>query len=229
MRQALARFNLHAIGDLARIPEDLLEETFGAVGVALSRRARGLAAPEDEVPVGSRTPKSRSISRETSFAEDTDDRSVVDGMLSHLAQRATRALRQEGLLAPSVGVKLRYADFQTVEARRRFPRPTDRDEEILAAVRDLWPKRWDRRVKLRLVGVVLPDLLAAGDRQLDLFDPLSGKVRGTGAGLVRERPDLDAAVDRVRSRFGFGVIARGTQHAHHACPTPFHPPAPISA
>src|SRR5207244_1948920 len=100
-REALARFNLHTIGDLARIPEDLLEETFGRVGTALSRRARGL---EDDPwshpagPVADGRPAPKSISRETSFAEDTADRAVIGGMLSYLAQRATAALRRERML-----------------------------------------------------------------------------------------------------------------------------------
>jgi DNA polymerase-4 len=213
MRRDLARFNLHAVGDLARIPEDVLEETFGAAGVALSRRARGLAAPEDETPIGERRPKSRSISRETSFERDTADRDFLDGMFSYLAQRATRALRQEGLLVPSVGVRLRYADFKTVEARRRLPRPSDRDDEVLAAVRSLWPARWDRRVKLRLVGVTLHDLVPAGDRQLE-FDLAESNVGTGGASLVSCRSTalgerLDDAIDLVRDRHGFGALLRG--------------------
>src|SRR5205814_8861179 len=73
-REALARFNLHTVGDLARIPEDLLEETFGRVGVSLSRRARGFEAdatdpllalgprrPGDDGPVGDGRPRPKSI------------------------------------------------------------------------------------------------------------------------------------------------------------------------
>jgi DNA polymerase-4 len=209
MRRDLARFNLHAVGDLARIPEDVLEETFGAVGVSLSRRARGLAAPEDETPIGERRPKSRSISRETSFDHDTADRDFLDGMFSYLAQRASRALREEGLLAPSVAVRLRYTDFKTVEARRRLPRPTDGDDEILAAVRSLWPRRWDRRVKLRLVGVALHDLVPAGDRQLDLFDAAATGPDGSSRLTSGIGARLDAAVDLVRDRHGFGALVRG--------------------
>lgn len=220
MRERLQRFHLLTVGDLAAVPEDLMEATFGRIGPALVRRARGL---EDVggARVGQRTPQSRSISRETSFAEDTDDPRVVDGMLSYLAQRAVRTLRAEGLVARSVGVRLRYADFDTVEARRRLPEPTDLDRPILAQVRALWPARWTRRVRLRLVGVVLHDLEPRRERQLDL--PYL-----TGVPLPSTRPsaevvsedttfptpvgsslEIDRAVDRIRDRHGFGAIVRG--------------------
>jgi DNA polymerase-4 len=198
-REALARFNLHTVGDLARLPEDLLEETFGRTGVALSRRARGL----DDEPVTGGRPAPKSISREVSFVEDTADRAVIGGTISQLAQRATTALRSERMRARAVAVRLRYADFLTVEARRRLPAPTDRDHDVLALVEALWPARYDRRVKLRLVGVSLLGLEPAGPRQLDLFDDLDVP----GAGLAAAR--LDALVDRIRSRHGFGVLVRG--------------------
>jgi DNA polymerase-4 len=192
MRATLTRFNLLTVGDLAALPPDLMEGTFGRLGPVLVERARGRedahTAPErGGLLVGEREPKTRSISRETSFAEDTDDRRVVDGMLSYLAQRAAKALRDEGFVARSVGVRLRYSDFDTVEARRRLPEPTDSDQPILAQVRALWPQRWTRRVRLRLVGVVLHDLVPAVERQLTLsFSPLrspQGEAPGVSSPL----------------------------------------------
>ena len=241
MRQQLARFNLHTVGDLAQIPEDVLEETFGQSGVALCRRARGLESDHDHAPVGTTTPRTRSISRETSFAQDTADLRFIDGMISYLAQRATNALRKAGFLARAVGVRLRYADFKTVDVRRRLPRPSDFDDEILGLARQLWRERYDRRVQLRLIGVVLHDLVPVGDRQLELpfaasmvSEPVVSDAAATGARIpphdgaslhrdrsvlagprlpasagvsVHER--LDAAVDQVRERHGFGALVRG--------------------
>jgi len=205
MRRDLARFNLHTVGDLAAVSEEVMEETFGRVGLTLSRRARGIESGEDEAPVGETKPRTRSISRETSFSEDTADELFIDGMISYLGQRATRSLRKASCLVRSVGVRLRYADFQTVEARRHLPRPTDDDAEILAVARDLWRRRYDRRVRLRLVGVVLHDLLEVTDRQLEL--PFAKEPAET----PRRRADaaLDRVVDRVRDRHGFGSLVRG--------------------
>jgi DNA polymerase-4 len=135
MREALARYTLLVVGDLARLPEELLDETFGKAGVALSRRARGL----DDGEVRDGRPGPQSISRETSFPDDTSDRAVIGGMLSYLAQRATAALRSERLRAGAVGIRLRYADFRTVEVRRRLSSPSDRDRDVLALVSEPGP------------------------------------------------------------------------------------------
>lgn len=159
-------------------------------------------------------------------------------------------------------MRLRYADFKTVDARRRLPRPSDFDDEILGLARQLWRERYDRRVQLRLVGVVLHDLVPVGDRQLELpfaasmiapstasdpivadgvadgvasrvADSVTGRVAAEapatvcdgaslhGGGSVRTGPRphatatvsvherLDAAVDQVRDRHGFGALVRG--------------------
>lgn len=226
MREQLNRFHLLTIGDLAALPDDLMQATFGRLGPLLTARARGEEDPGG-ARIGERVPKSRSISRETSFAADTDDPRVIDGMLSYLAQRAAKALRADGLVARSVGVRLRYADFDTVEMRQRLPEPTDRDHPILEQVRRLWRARWTRRVRLRLVGVVLHDLAPAAERQLTLaLTPAPGTLRpsdavGEGAlafagaqADVSTVPDevsrtIDRAVDRIRDRHGFGAIVRG--------------------
>jgi DNA polymerase IV len=218
-REALARFNLHTIGDLARLPEALLEETFGKVGVALSRRSRGIETDGDgsrSLPGGGDLvrdgrPRPKSISRETSFAEDTADRAVVGGMLSYLAQRATAALRREGMLCRSVGVRLRYADFQTVEARRRLRVPSERDRDVLPIVAALWPVRWDRRVQLRLVGVTLHDLSVLRERQADLFEDACTDAEPADLNGLRRAATarLDGVLDGLRERHGFGVVVKG--------------------
>jgi DNA polymerase-4 len=198
----LERFNLRTVGDLAVVPEEVLAATFGRSGVTLSRRARGLDADLDAHAVGDGRARvlargTHTISRETSFARDTDDPRVVDGMLSYLAQRACRALRQEGLRARAVAVRLRYADFAHAEMRRRLPEVSDVDADVLRLVRTLWPLCWKRRVRVRLVGVTLHGLEPRASGQLDLL-----------ARLDRGR-HLDDALDRIRARHGFGAVVRG--------------------
>lgn len=219
----LERFQLRSIGDLAAMPDDLLVATFGRHGAALARHARG---EDDGREVGEHEPATRSLSRETSFQEDTDDRQLVDATLSLLAQRAARAMRAEGLRARAVGVRLRYSDFDTVEVRQRFPTPTDLDHDILERVRSLARARWTRRVRLRLVGVVLHDLVASDERQLDLAlrapgsEQAEAPLRAAGlpvaAGAQAGEPvapcmprAVDKAIDCIRARHGFRALVRG--------------------
>ncbi len=194
--ERLAPLGLRTIGDLAALPADRLRLAFGAYGEGLSLRARGLDALGD----GPRPPGARSISRCTTFAHDTCDPDVVDGTLSWLAQRALHALREEGLLVRTVSVRLRAANFETVQAGRRLGAPTDDDATVLAAVRALVARRWNRTTSLRLVGVHLGDLTAPRERQLGLFD---------APAAARSAPNVDAALDAIRTRHGMASVVRG--------------------
>ena len=226
MRESLERFQLDTIGDLARIPEEVLTQTFGKPGRTASLRAQGDDADLDAVRVGERKPKHPTISRETSFAQDTADPHVIGGMVSYLAQRAVHALRNQGRTARSVGVKIRYSDFTTREARLRLGTPTDRVDPVLTRVARLWPRLWDRRVKLRLVGVSLHGIEAVRERQLALFDDQTGVVfasppsptnapehEARNPALANDRRTLDAIVEQIRSRHGFGALVQGQASA----------------
>ena len=198
-RAALARLGIVRIGDLARAPDDVLEHALGRHGMRLARHARGEPDGADD----DAAPATRSISRETSFERDVADLDRLAGVLSDLAQHACRALRAAGLLARSVGVKLRDAAFCTTEARRRLPEPTDRDRDVLVAADALLRRRHDGRTPIRLVGVVLHGLVPASARTPGLFDELETGSGGPAAGR------LDAALDALRARHGFGAVVRG--------------------
>lgn len=197
-RAALARLGLVRVGDLARAPADVLERALGRHGVRLARHARGEEGDDDDAE-----PTTRSLSRETSFERDVADTERLAAVLSDLAQHACAALRTSGLLAKSVGVKLRDAAFRTTEARRRLPEPTDRDRDVLEAADALLRQRHDGRTPLRLVGVALHGLVPAGDRTPGLFDHLETGSAGPAAGR------LDATLDALRARHGFGAVVRG--------------------
>ncbi|MBN2584404.1 MAG: DNA polymerase IV [Planctomycetes bacterium] len=186
--ERLRRYSLQTVGQLAAIPRELLVEFFGTGGEFLyeAARGRGSAAidPEEGLP--------KSISRETTFERDTSDRRKLAAMLSYLLQRACRQLRENGLLAGTVTLKLRYADFQTVARSRTLFDATDHDDELYHVLMGLLPRTYTRRVAVRLVGVALSGLTADG-RQMRLFDE--------DAYCRRDR--LYASMDAIRRRFGF--------------------------
>jgi len=116
--------NLHAlgirkVGDLARLEERFLEERFGKWGLALAGKSQGLDAGgwfdteigEDAGP--------KSISHEHTFSEDTADAAQIDATLARLSEMVGRRLREHGLRARTIQLKLRYKDFSTIT--RRIP------------------------------------------------------------------------------------------------------------
>jgi len=192
--ERLARYNLQRVGDLARIPGAMLAAHFGPAGEALAARARGL----DPTPVSADLGDPKSISRETTFETNLLDRDALKAMLSYLLERACRQLRAGGLLARTVTVKVRYADFQTLGRSRSLPTASDHDDDFWPVAADLFDRVHTRRVGVRLVGVALAHLAPAG-RQMDLF----------GEAAHARRTRFYRSVDRIRERFGFAAVTAG--------------------
>jgi DNA polymerase-4 len=191
----LRSFHLETIGDLARVSRDLLVLTFGeAAGSTLADRARG----RDDREVRAKT-LPRSVSRSTSFDPETADRSVIEGMLFYLTERAARTLRESGREAKTVSVTIGYVDGVFETRSRTLSRPSNREREIDETARVLLDALFTRRVRLKLVGVALSRLVPEGHGQKDLFFE---RERQRAEGLVD-------GIDRIRSRFGFRAITAG--------------------
>jgi DNA polymerase-4 len=190
---ALRAFGVETVGQLAAVPEEKLDKIFGQWGAALYRKARGLDSYEFVIDA-----EPKSISHNHTFGEDTGDRALLDPMLSHLSQKACKRLREAGFEARTLTLTLRYAGFETHTRARTLAEPTDLDGTISGVFRDLFDAHWDRRRKIRLLGVSLSHL-TQGARQLDL---LEGDRREKLQRLVR-------ATDRLRDRFGFSKVQFG--------------------
>jgi DNA polymerase-4 len=149
----LAELGARTIGELAALPVEFLVERFGrSSGAFLHRAAHG----DDDSPVVTESePKSRS--RETTFQEDTGDWQTIARTIAALAREVTEDLRGEGYRARSIGIKLRFADFETHTRVRTLPEPTDAEAAIRkAAFECLGRVKLDRRV--RLLGVRVGEL-----------------------------------------------------------------------
>ena len=148
--------NLHAlgirkIGDLAELDEDYLESRFGKWGLALAGKARGLdAGGWFDSEVGADTDP-KSISHEHTYGEDTADSEVLEATLSRLSEMVGRRLRENGLHARTLQLKLRYQDFSTITRAHTLDRPTQVDTEIFEEIRALFRKNWKKGRKIRLL------------------------------------------------------------------------------
>ena len=149
----LAEMGVHTIGELAAVPIETLGERFGrSYGVFLHDAARGI---DDDPIVTHWEPKQRS--RETTFQEDTGDWQTIARTIAGLAREVTEDLREEGYRARTVGIKLRFADFETHTREKTLPEPTDAEQIIRkAAFECLGRLKVDRRV--RLLGVRVGEL-----------------------------------------------------------------------
>jgi DNA polymerase-4 len=144
----------------------------------------------------------RSVSRETTLSKDTGDPEYLDGLLVRFVGFIAGQLREEGLVARTVVLKLRHGDFHTVTRRLTIKVATDLDAELLAPARRLFQPAFEevqrRRQGVRLIGVAATNLSQSAPA--DLFES-EGRTR------LRE---LTAAVDRARKKYGFDALAPGS-------------------
>jgi DNA polymerase IV len=190
---ALKASGVEKVGQLAATTLEKLEERFGRWGTALYRKARGGDTYEFFVDA-----EPKSISHNHTFSEDTQDRARLEATLSLLTQKAMKRLREAGLSTSTVSVTIRYAGFQTITRARTLREPTHLDPIVFETVKRLFDRHWDRRRKVRLVGVALSSF-THGAEQLDLLDATR-----------REKLErLAKATDALRDRFGFSKIQFG--------------------
>lgn len=194
----LKRHGLNIIGDLARTPPTTLRRILGAWGDVVWRSSQGLDDTE-VAPAGD--PKS--ISRVTTFGEDTMDLPLIRGTLRYLGERVCAEMRTHGMAARAAVLHLRWDDFTTITRHRTFPRPVRSDEAVYEAVegllsRELAVEARGRRRKVRLIGVGVGQLVREIG-QLTL--------------LGEEREDrLAKAVDAIREKYGYVAVQKGLTH-----------------
>lgn len=192
-REALKPLGVRTIGDLAALSPYVLKSRLGSHGEALHQYARGIDTREVELPQ-----EAKSISRETTFAEDTLDIAFIKATLRYLSERVGAELRGGGRRARCVTLKLRYSDFDTITRSRTLQETFADDQTIFDVVSQLLDKALVQRKRLvRLVGVGVSGL-AGGERQLSMLD-----------GSAERREQLSLAMDKLRRRYGFGTIQRG--------------------
>ena len=195
----LHQLGIRKVGDLARLDEAFLEERFGKWGMALAGKSRGFDAggwfDSDLGEAGD--PKS--ISHEITFDQDTADLERIEPTIAQLCVMVGRRLREHGLHARTVQLKLRYKDFTTITRARTLDHATDLDTELLREAQHLFHANWKPGALVRLIGVHAGSLVNTRG-QMSLLEEDQAR---------RWREALGAA-DRMRDKFGESAVSLGT-------------------
>jgi DNA polymerase IV len=193
---SLARLGLKTVGDLARLPLAALR---AAVGDAASTHLHELAWGRDPRRVSPDGPD-KSIGAEETFETDVTDRVAIHRELLRLAERSTTRLRATGQVGRTVSIKVRLADFTTLNRSRTLNGATDVTREVYETARDLYDALGFDGARIRLVGVRIEGL---------------GRADGATRQLVlgqREHGwrEAEQAIDEASRRFGNGAVRPGT-------------------
>ncbi|MDD2885904.1 MAG: DNA polymerase IV [Dechloromonas sp.] len=149
--ERLQRMGIQTVGELAATPLDLLLRRFGSsMGQWLLQAAQG----HDERPLVVAR-ETKSVSRESTFERDLDavrDRAQLSEMFTGLCQRLADDLQRKGLLSRTIGIKLRFADFQSVTRDVTLPQAVA-DAVAIRQAAGQCLKRIPLAQKIRLLGV----------------------------------------------------------------------------
>ncbi len=153
----LQALGIHTIGELAAADASGLIQAFGrSYGEWLHQVAHG----RDERPVVTRS-EPKSISRETTFERDLharQDREQLSEIFTSLCVRVAGDLQRKAYVGRTVGIKLRYDDFQTVTRDITIDAATDEATVIRQAAGECL-KRVKLDKRLRLLGVRVGTLI----------------------------------------------------------------------
>ena len=193
----LSRFGIHRVGEIAAMTAGELSRI---VGVAAGGKLLDLAWGRDARSVQERAAES-SMSADETFDVDSTSRDHQLRELLRLSDRLARRVRLAGMRAKTVAVKVRYSDFSTVQRSVTLGSPTDVTREIYAAAVSQFDRVVSSGRAIRLVGVRLEQLLAAGDveEQLEF-----------GAEDGPSWRDADTAADKVTAKFGPSALRPAT-------------------
>ena len=190
--EELLQLGLRTVADIAHTPKATLIRALGeAAGESLYELAWGRDGREVEIGESD-----KSISSAETFDMDIDDEEIILKEILRVCERAASRMRQRNLSARTIAIKVRFADFKTINRSKTMPSPVTSTKEIYEISKNLYQKLNLNRARIRLVGVSLENLNEGEVK----FEQMVLGERDKG---WRE---ATAAIDAASERFGDGSV-----------------------
>ena len=193
-KKSLHKRDIKTIEELKNLSEEKLESMFGKFGRRLYKLARGI----DPRPVEKSQP-TKSISQEHTFAENIEEKDYLFSVLMEFSGKVARRLRNKGLKAQTVFVKISYDIHKSRTRQKTYDRAFHDTETIYYAARRLIKKNNLFHRPVRLLGVGVSNLTAADKQQLSLF-------------ADEEQADsVVKTIDHLKDKFGENSVLRARE------------------
>jgi len=154
--QKLKTMGINTIGELARHDPTVLAEDFGVMGTQIYLMAHGIDRSEVEERRGI-----KSISRDTTFEEDTTDFDLVLNTLDRLSEEVYKDVVGQQVHFKTVTVRIRYENFETHTHSKTLPFITNRLQDLKKTARELMQAYLRPDRKIRLVGIRVSNFTSA--------------------------------------------------------------------
>ncbi|NQU72510.1 MAG: DNA polymerase IV, partial [Rhodospirillales bacterium] len=193
MQKRLASDGIRLIGQLHEFSEEDLAHRYGSLGHRLARFARGEDSRRVEKGGGR-----KSLSAETTFAENISDLADLNHRLWKLSEKVSAALKAEAIGGRTITLKLKTANFKLRNRSVTLPDSTVLADRIYRAAAALLAREADG-ASFRLIGVGVSGLTSA-----DMADPPDLVDMAS-----EQRKDVERVMDQLRDKFGRDAIAKG--------------------
>lgn len=187
------KMGIRTIRQLRRQSKEWLLSHMGQFGHHLWQLANGI--DEREVITEG---QAKSISHETTFAEDITNKELLTAWLLHLTEQVGSRLRRYELKGRTITVKIRHHDFKTLARSHTLVVETDNTDQLWQVARKLFFDNWNGKTPIRLIGMGVSGLTHHDDQmqQGDLF---------VNESVVK----IDKLADSINTRFGPNTLQRG--------------------
>ncbi|GGI28721.1 DNA polymerase IV [Pedobacter mendelii] len=136
--------------DLKKLTEDQLLAQFGKSGKFYYKVVRGI----DDRPVQSHR-ETKSVGAEDTFAEDTDEDSVMHSLLQQISVTVANRLEKHQLKGKTITLKIKFEDFKQITRSRSFSNPINKSDIIYCEAIKLLNEADIGLMKVRLLGITL--------------------------------------------------------------------------
>ena len=208
----LERLGIRTIGDLAHADPAFLTAHFKSHGRLMWEYANGI----DPSPVVTQKQDAKGVGNSTTLSEDVTEPAKAKVVLLSLAESVSGRLKKAGQLAGTITVEIKYFDFTKASHQTQTLSPVNSAEDIHRLACSLFDELWDGR-PVRLLGIRSSKLTAEGEPiQLSIFDlpaaepDTAKKGRDVHAPSPEKLQKLDAAMDKIRRKYGKDVVHRGS-------------------
>lgn len=189
-QKELFKLGVKTIGDLAQVSNEILKMKFGQHGNHLHRSS--LAIDDREVIPESAV---KSIGHEETFASDLVVTDVISKELLDISVRVARRLRNHGLKARTVMLKVKYYDFMQVTRSVTLKEATDDSHTIYAESKKLLGQTQAGKKPVRMVGITTANFI-------DALQPVQASLFAIENREGQCRKSLNVAVDSITHKYG---------------------------
>ena len=196
--ETLKKLGILTIGDLAAADPSILESHLKSHGLILWNYANG----RDDSCVLSAPSEMKGIGNSTTLSTDAVTREEAAKILLTLSESVGERLRSSHRKAGLICTEIKYNTFQVVSHQAILSLPTASTDVIYRQSLALFDELWDG-TPIRLLGVRSGKLTDEGEPvQLSLFD--------YKAPVSEKQQKLDAALDKIRRKYGDDSVKRGS-------------------